>query len=53
VARHPVGAALTVRYNPENPGESAIDPRTPLGLYFLYLVPVIVLAIGYLAARAN
>jgi hypothetical protein len=49
--RYPVGTPLTVHYNPENPSESAIDPRTPLGLYFFYLVPVIVLAIGYLVAR--
>lgn len=50
-ARYPVGTALTVHYNPENPSQSAIDPRTPLGIYFFYLVPVIVLTIGYLAAR--
>jgi len=51
VARYPVGTQLTVHYNPQNPSESAIDPRIPLGLYFFYLVPVIVLTIGYLAAR--
>ena len=49
--RYPVGTPLTVHYNPKNPSESAIDPRTPLGLYFFYLVPVIVLTIGYLAAK--
>ena len=51
VARYPVGSALAVHYNPDNPGESTIDPRAPLALYLFYLVPVIVLAIGYLAAR--
>ena len=49
--RFPVGTQLTVHYNPDNPAESAIDPRAPLGLYFFYLVPVIVLAFGYLASR--
>jgi hypothetical protein len=51
VERYPVGTPLTVHYNPDNPSESALDPRAPLGLYFFYLVPVIVLAIGYLASR--
>jgi len=51
VERYPVGTPLTVHYNPDSPGESAIDPRVPPGLYVFYLVPVIVLAIGYLAAR--
>jgi hypothetical protein len=49
--RYPVGTQLTVHYNPDNPGESAIDPRAPLGLYFFYLVPVIVLTFAYLASR--
>jgi hypothetical protein len=52
-ARYPIGRALTVHYNPQNPSESAIDPSTPLGLYFFYLVPVIVLTIGYLVGRAG
>jgi uncharacterized protein DUF3592 len=51
IKRYPVGTQLTVHYNPDNPAESAIDPRAPLGLYFFYLVPVIVLAFGYLASR--
>ncbi|MBX9843307.1 MAG: DUF3592 domain-containing protein [Xanthobacteraceae bacterium] len=50
-ARYPLGAELKVHYNPDNPSESALDPRAPLGLYFFYLVPVIVLTIGYLASR--
>jgi hypothetical protein len=50
-ARYPVGTKLQVHYNPDNPGESAIDPRLPLAFWLFYLVPVGVLAIGYLAAR--
>jgi hypothetical protein len=50
-ARYPVGAELKVHYNPDNPSDSALDPRAPLGLYFFYLVPMIVLTIAYLAAR--
>jgi hypothetical protein len=50
-ARYPVGAELKVHYNPDNPSESALEPRAPLGLYFFYLVPVIVLTIAYFAAR--
>jgi hypothetical protein len=50
-ARYPVGTALQVHYNPDNPGESAIDPRLPLAFWLFYLVPAGVLAIGYLASR--
>ena len=50
-ARYPVGTELAVHYNPDNPGESAIDPRLPLAFWLFYLVPAGVLAIGYLAAR--
>jgi hypothetical protein len=50
-ARYPVGTELQVHYNPDNPGESAIDPRLPLAFWLFYLVPAGVLAIGYLAAR--
>jgi hypothetical protein len=50
-ARYPVGSDLKVHYNPDNPSESALDPRAPLGLYFFYVVPVIVLTVAYLAAR--
>src|SRR6185436_7826030 len=50
-ARYPVGTVLQVHYNPDNPGESAIDPRLPLWFWLFYLVPVGVLAIGYLAGR--
>jgi hypothetical protein len=50
-ARYPVGKEFRVHYNPDNPSESALDPRAPLGLYFFYVMPVIVLAIGYLASR--
>jgi hypothetical protein len=50
-ARYPVGTKLQVHYNPDNPGESAIDPRLPLAFWLFYLVPLGILAIGYLAAR--
>jgi hypothetical protein len=50
-ARYPVGTALQVHYNPDNPGDSAIDPRLPLAFWLFYLVPAGVLAIGYLASR--
>lgn len=49
-ARYPVGTKLQVHYNPDNPGESAIDPRLPLAFWLFYLVPIGILAIGYLAA---
>ena len=50
-ARYPVGTELQVHYNPDNPGDSTIDPRLPLWFWLFYLVPAGVLAIGYLASR--
>jgi hypothetical protein len=49
-ARYPEGLPVDVRYNPDNPAESTIDTRIP-GIWILWLVPPLFLALAWLAAR--
>ena len=44
------GAAVTVHYNPENPAEAIVDPRTG-PLWLLWLVPVAMLVLAYFVGR--
>jgi hypothetical protein len=47
---HAEGAAVTVHYNPENPAEAIVDPRTG-PLWLLWLVPAAMLVLAWLAGR--
>jgi hypothetical protein len=47
---YPAGAAVEVHYNPDNPAESAIDPKTGW-LLLLWLIPVAMLALAYSVGR--
>jgi hypothetical protein len=49
-ARYPKGANVEIHYNPDNPSESILDPCTG-PLWLLWIIPVAVLALGYVVAR--
>jgi hypothetical protein len=49
-ARYVAGDAVDIHYNPENPAESVLRPRTG-PLWLLWLIPVAVLALGYAVGR--
>ena len=48
--KYPAGMAVEVHYNPDNPAESAIDPKTGW-LVLLWLIPVAMLALAYTVGR--
>lgn len=49
-ARYAAGEAVEIHYNPDNPAESILRPRTG-PLWLLWLIPVAVLALGYAVGR--
>jgi hypothetical protein len=49
-ARYPTGSAVDVRYNPDNPAESILDPRVG-PLWLLWLIPAAVLVLAWFVAR--
>lgn len=51
VARYKVGDAVKVHYDPKNPSESVVDPRTPMMLWFFALVPIGCFVGAYFAGR--
>ncbi len=48
--QYPAGTAVEVHYNPDNPAESAIDPKTGW-LSLLWLIPAAMLALAYFVGR--
>lgn len=46
----PAGTAVEVHYNPDNPAESAIDPRIGW-LFLLWLIPAAMLTLAYFVGR--
>jgi hypothetical protein len=52
VAANPVGKTIEVHYNPDNPAQSAINPR--LGwIWLFWIVPAGMLALAYYVAGTN
>ena len=51
-AKYPVGTAIEIHYNPDNPSESVLEPRIR-GLWLLWVVPVAMLALAYYVATIN
>lgn len=49
-AANPIGKVVQVHYNPDNPAESVIDPRSGF-LWLLWIVPVAMLALAYFVGR--
>jgi uncharacterized protein DUF3592 len=47
--RHAAGGAVAIHYNPNNPAESILDPRTG-PLWLLWLIPASVLALAWFVA---
>jgi hypothetical protein len=45
VARYPAGADVTVYYNPADPADATLDPRTTWGTRILWMVVLLLLAI--------
>jgi Protein of unknown function (DUF3592) len=50
-ARYPEGSAVDVHYNPDNPADALLHPGRPWWLLLLWLAPLAVLAMAYIAAR--
>jgi hypothetical protein len=48
-ARYQPGKVVDIHYNPDNPAESILDPRTG-PLWLLWLVPAVMLSLAYYAA---
>lgn len=46
VARYPVGSAVQITYNPENPAEAVLEPANTGGLRTLMMVAVTFIAVG-------
>ena len=42
--------AVQVHYNPDNPGESVLEPRVP-GIWLLWIIPAAMSALAYVVAR--
>jgi hypothetical protein len=49
-ARYQPGKVVDIHYNPDNPAEAILDPRTG-PLWLLWLIPAVMLALAYVAAR--
>src|SRR5262249_15582749 len=49
-ARYPAGSAVVIRYNPDNPAESILDPRAG-PLWLLWLIPAAVLALAWFVGQ--
>jgi hypothetical protein len=49
-ARYQPGRVVEIHYNPDNPAESILDPRTG-PLWLLWLIPAAMLALAYYAGR--
>ena len=45
-AKYPVGVAVEVHYNPDNPADSVLEPRATV-LWLFWLMPAAVLALAY------
>jgi hypothetical protein len=50
VKGYPAGRVIDVHYNPDNPADAAVDPRSGL-IWLLYIVPIALLAFAYFVAR--
>ena len=46
VARYPVGSAVKVHYNPENPSEAVLEPAQTAGLRVLLFIAIIFALVG-------
>jgi hypothetical protein len=46
VARCPAGSAVDVRFNPQRPDESVLEPRVPLGWILVAVIAVALLALA-------
>jgi hypothetical protein len=51
VARFKVGQAVQVSYNPKNASDALVDPRMPLALWLLFLLPIGCFIGAYFAAQ--
>jgi hypothetical protein len=45
-AKYPVGTAVDVHYNPDNPADSVLEPRVAI-LWLFWLMPAVMLALAY------
>ena len=49
-AAYPAGMAVEVHYNPDNPAEAILNPRTG-PLWLLWLIPAAMLTLAYFVGR--